>query len=136
MATTSLTPVPEIEAMALDDLSERLRISKQTLVHWVDRHLIDASLSWSLSGTNEEIRVIELSEETLTFLKSFADDYREDLVTRTEARRILKKIDRKKVKRMIRAGDLQTVEHDGEVKIVVGSIEDFLRAQEHEGEAE
>lgn len=117
--------------MSLDQLSERIQISKQTLVRWVDRHLIDADLSWTLSNTNEEIRVIELSEDTLKFLNSFSEDYREDTVTRTEARRILKKIDRKKIKKMIRAGQILAVEVDDEVKIVVGSIEDYLISQEN-----
>lgn len=131
VAVNSSTPVPEIEEMSLNQLSERLQISKQTLVRWVDRHLINADLGWALSDENEEIRVIELSEETFNFLNSFSEDYREDTVTRTEARHILKKIDRKKVKKMIRAGDLLAVEVDDEVKIVVGSIEDYLIAQEN-----
>ena len=118
--------------MSLDKLSERVRISKQTLVRWVDRHLIDASLGWALSDENREVRVIELSEETLEFIESFAKDYRKDTVTRTEARRILKKIDRKKIKKMIRAEDIRAVDVDDEVKIVVGSIEDYLMAQEQE----
>lgn len=122
--------------MSLDQLSERIQISKQTLVRWVDRHLINADLSWALSDENEEIRVIELSEDTLKFLNSFSEDYREDTVTRTEARRILKKIDRKKIKKMIRAGDILAVEVDDEVKIVVGSIEDYLISQENGEEEE
>ena len=122
--------------MSLDQLSERLKISKQTLVRWVDRHLIDATLGWALSDDNNEVRVIELSDDTLDFLKNFAKDYREDTVTRTEARRILKKIDRKKIKKMIRAEDILAVEVDDEVKIVVGSIEDYLIAQEQSEEGE
>ncbi len=117
--------------MSLDQLSERLQISKQTLVRWVDRHLIDADLGWALSDDNEEIRVIEISDETFRFLNSFSEDYRVDTVTRTEARHILKKIDRKKIKKMIRAGDLLAVDVDEEVKIVVGSIEDYLISQEN-----
>ncbi len=135
VATSNSLPVPEIEEMSLDQLSERIQISKQTLVRWVDRHLINADLSWTLSNSNEEIRVIELSEDTLKFLNSFSEDYRGDTVTRTEARRILKKIDRKKIKKMIRAGDILAVEVDDEVKIVVGSIEDYLISQEN-GEAD
>lgn len=135
VAINNSLPIPEIEEMSLDQLSERIQISKQTLVRWVDRHLIDADLSWTLSNTNEEIRVIELSEDTLKFLNSFSEDYRVDTVTRTEARRILKKIDRKKIKKMIRAGDILAVEVDDEVKIVVGSIEDYLISQEN-GEVE
>lgn len=131
MPDRSVPSVP-VEELSLDELSEKLQISKQTLVRWVDRHLIKASLGWSLTDENEEIRVIELNPETLDFLETFADDYRSDLVTRTEARRIMKKIDRKKVKKMIRAGDIVAVEVDDEVKIVVGSIEDYLRSQEEE----
>lgn len=133
MALNNSTPVPEIEEMSLDQLSERLQISKQTLVRWVDRHLINADLGWALSDDNEEMRVIELSEETLNFLNTFSEDYRDDTVTRTEARHILKKIDRKKIKKMIRAGDLLAVEVDDELKIVVGSIEDYLMSQENGG---
>lgn len=118
--------------MSLDKLSEQVQISKQTLVRWVDRHLIDAKLGWALSDDNNEVRMIELSEDTLDFLASFAQDYRKDTVTRTEARRILKKIDRKKIKKMIRAEDILAVEVDEEVKIVVGSIEDYLIGQEKE----
>ena len=131
MATSSSIPIPELEEMTLDQLSERLQISKQTLVRWVDRHLIDADLGWTLSDENKEIRVIELSEDTFRFLNSFSEGYRDDTVTRTEARRILKKIDRKKIKKMIRAGDILAVEVDDEVKIVVGSIEDYLISQEN-----
>lgn len=135
MATKSFLSIP-VEEMSLDQLSERVQISKQTLIRWVDRHLIDAKLGWALSDENDEIRVIELSEDTLDFLASFAEDYREDTVTRTEARRILKKIDRKKIKKMIRAEDILAVEVDDEVKIVVGSIEDYLIGQEQEEEGE
>jgi len=131
VATSSSIPIPELEEMTLDQLSERLQISKQTLVRWVDRHLIDADLGWTLSDENKEIRVIELSEDTFRFLNSFSEGYRDDTVTRTEARRILKKIDRKKIKKMIRAGDILAVEVDDEVKIVVGSIEDYLISQEN-----
>ena len=136
MATKTSVPVPEVDERSLDTLSERLKISKQTLVRWVDRHLIDANLGWALSDENNEVRVIELSEDTLEFLESFAKDYREDTVTRTEARRILKKIDRKKIKKMIRAEDILAVEVDEEVKIVVGSIEDYLISQEQTEEEE
>lgn len=116
--------------MPLRELSQELRLSQQTLVHWVDRHLIDAELHWALNEENEETRIIELSEGTLDFLKGFAADYREDTVSRTEARRILRQIDRKKIKKLIRAGDVEDVEVDEETKIVVGSIEDFMMERE------
>ena len=120
--------------MPLDELSDHLQISKQTLVRWTDRHLIDADLYWSLSDTNEEIRMIDVSDETLDFLEDFAADYREDVVSRTEARRILKQIDRKKIKKLIRAGDVEDVEVDEETRVVVGSLEDYLMNREQEDE--
>lgn len=116
--------------MPLDELSAQVRLSRQTLVHWVDRHLIDAKLRWALNDENQEVRVIELSEKTLDFLEDFAADYREDTVSRTDARHILRQIDRKKIKKLIRAGDVQDVEVDEETKIVVGSIEDFMIERE------
>jgi hypothetical protein len=120
--------------MPLDELSEHLQLSKQTLVRWTDRHLIDADLYWSLSDSNEEIRMIDLTDETLGFLEDFAADYREDVVSRTEARRILKQIDRKKIKKLIRAGDVEDVEVDEETRVVVGSLEDYLMEREREEE--
>ncbi|MFB6099606.1 MAG: hypothetical protein ABEK84_10945 [Salinibacter sp.] len=122
--------------MPLDELSEHLQLSKQTLVRWADRHLIDADLYWSLSDSNEEIRMIDLTDETLDFLEDFAADYREDVVSRTEARRILKQIDRKKIKKLIRAGDVEDVEVDEETRVVVGSLEDYLMEREREEEEE
>lgn len=131
MAERSTTS-QEQKAVPLDELSGELRISKQTLVRWVDRHLVDADLYWSLSEENEEIRMIKLSDDTMDFLRSFAAEYREDVVTRTEARRILKQIDRKKIKKLIRAGDIEDVEVDEETRIVVGSIEDYLMSREED----
>ena len=122
--------------MPLDELSEHLKISKQTLVRWTDRHLIDADLYWSLSDTNEEIRMIDLTDETLDFLEDFAADYRDDVVSRTEARRILKQIDRTKIKKLIRAGDVEDVVVDEETRVVVGSLEDYLMEREREDEEE
>jgi hypothetical protein len=124
----------EITTMPLDDLSDRLKLSKQTIVRWVDRHLIDADLHWALSDENEEVRMIEISPQTMDFVESFAAEYREDVVSRTEARRILKQIDRKKIKKLIRAGDVKDVEVDEETRIVVGSIEDYLMARERDEE--
>ena len=124
------------KAMPLNELSEHLQISKQTLVRWTDRHLIDADLYWSLSDTNEEIRMIDVADETLDFLEDFAADYRDDVVSRTEARRILKQIDRKKIKKLIRAGDVTDVEVDEETRVVVGSLEDYLMEREREDEEE
>jgi hypothetical protein len=122
--------------MPLDELSDRLQLSKQTIVRWVDRHLIDADLHWTLSDNNEEVRMIEISPQTMDFVESFAAEYREDVVSRTEARRILKQIDRKKIKKLIRAGDVKDVEVDEETRIVVGSIEDYLMARESDEEEE
>ena len=118
------------QTFELDELSERLQLSKQTIVRWVDRHLIDADLSWTLSDDNREVRMIEMTDDTLDFVEDFASDYREDVVSRTEARRILKQIDRKKIKKLIRAGDVKDVEVDEETRIVVGSIEDYLMERE------
>ena len=120
--------------MPLDDLSDRIKLSKQTIVRWIDRHLIDAELHWALSDENEEVRMIEISPQTMEFVESFAAEYREDVVSRTEARRILKQIDRKKIKKLIRAGDVKDVEVDEETRIVVGSIEDYLMDRERDGE--
>jgi hypothetical protein len=120
----------------LDELSERLQLSKQTIVRWVDRHLIDADLYWTLSDDNREVRMIEMTDDTLDFVEDFASDYREDVVSRTEARRILKQIDRKKIKKLIRAGDVKDVEVDEETRIVVGSLEDYLMEREREDEDE
>lgn len=122
--------------MPLDELSEQLQLSKQTIVRWIDRHLVDADLYWSLSEDNEEIRMIDLSDDTLDFLEDFAADYREDVVSRTEARRILKQIDRKKIKKLIRAGDVEDVEVEDETRVVVGSLEDYLMEQERVEEDE
>lgn len=122
----------ETKALPLDELSEQLQVSKQTLVRWVDRHLIDAELFWALSEENEEVRMIELSDQSMGYLERFAAEYRDDVVSRTEARRILKQIDRKKIKKLIRAGDIEDVEVDEETRIVVGSIEDYLMAREEE----
>jgi hypothetical protein len=125
----------EINSLSLDNLSEEIQLSKQTIVRWVDRHLIDADLHWGLSDDNREVRIIEISDQSLEFLKEFAAEYREDVVTRTEARRILKQIDRKKIKKLIRAGDVKDVEIDEETRIVVGSLEDYMIERE-QGEDE
>ena len=127
------TTSQERKAIPLD---ERVQLSKQTIVRWVDRHLIDADLYWSLSDENDEIRMIDLTDDTLDYLSDFAADYREDVVSRTEARRILKQIDRKKIKKLIRAGDVEDVEVDEETRIVVGSLEDYLMEREREEDDE
>ena len=125
-----------MQTIPLDDLSDDVQLSKQTIVRWIDRHLIDAELDWALSDDNEEVRMITLSDDSLSFLRSFAEEYREDVVSRTEARHILKQIDRKKIKKLIRAGDVKDVEVDEETRIVVGSIEDYMRQREGNGESE
>lgn len=129
----------ERETYPLDDISERLQISCQTLVRWVDRHLVDGTLAWTLTDDNEEQRVIHLRGDKLPELKAFAAEYREGRVSRTEARHILKMIDAKRIKKMVRAGDLETVQEDDETWVIVGSIEDYLRgveAERAEGEPE
>ncbi|PEN09471.1 hypothetical protein CRI93_01720 [Longimonas halophila] len=125
-----------VQTIPLDELSDDVQLSKQTIVRWIDRHLIDAELDWALSDENEEVRMITLTDDSLDFLRSFAEDYREDVVSRTEARHILKQIDRKKIKKLIRAGDVKDVEVDEETRIVVGSIEDYMRRREGNGEEE
>lgn len=110
----------------LEELSTRLQVSKQTIVRWIDRHLLDASLRWGLTDENEEVHFIELDQATLDFLESFVDRYREEVVSKKEARRILKEIDKKKVNKMINKEKLEVTKIDGETRIVVGSIEDFL----------
>lgn len=119
--------------MTLNALSDRIGISRQTLVRWVDRHLIVAALGWSLSDSNSEVRTIELADDTLDFLVSFAADYRVDTVSPSEARQILKKVDRKRVKKMIQGGEIEVRDDEGEKRVIVGSIEDFLKAQEDMG---
>ncbi|MFO8233679.1 MAG: hypothetical protein R6U20_13600 [Longimonas sp.] len=125
-----------VQTIPLDELSDDVQLSKQTIVRWIDRHLIDAELDWALSDENEEVRMITLTDDSLDFLRSFAEEYREDVVSRTEARHILKQIDRKKIKKLIRAGDVKDVEVDEETRIVVGSIEDYMRRREGNGEEE
>lgn len=117
----------------LHNLSEQIRISSQTLVRWVDRHLIDAQLGWDHSD-HAQIRTIRIEQSTLDFLRTFASEYRDDTVSRTEARRLLKKIDPRNVKRLIRAGDIETVQIGEDVRIVIGSIEDYLLDRERDEE--
>ncbi len=121
----------DAEEFELDTLSEEVRISKQTLVRWVDRGLIDASLDWSISASNEELRLIRIAPRSLDFLRGFAGEYREDTVSRTEARRILKMIDRSQVQKLIRQGDLTSKKVDDETRVVIGSVEDYLMELEH-----
>lgn len=116
--------------MSLSSLSQHLNLSKRTLVHWVDRHLIDATLTWTIGDGNEEKHMIALSQDTLVFLETFAEQYRKDVVSCTQARRILKIIDRRRVKKMIRACDIQAIDVDGEKRVIVGSLEDYLRRME------
>lgn len=118
------------EHLVLDELSEALSISKQTLVSWTDRGLIDASLDWGLSDANEELRLINITPASLDFLRGFADEYRSDTVTRTEARRLLKLIDRNQVQRLIRQGSITAKKIKGETRVSVGSVEDYLRELE------
>ncbi|NNF57196.1 MAG: helix-turn-helix domain-containing protein [Rhodothermaceae bacterium] len=118
--------IDDAKQLVLDELSEAVRISKQTLVSWTDRGLIEASLGWGLSDLNEELRLIEISPASLDFLRSFAGEYREDTVSRTEARRLLKLIDRNQVQRLIRQGSIKAKKVEGETRVSVGSVEDYL----------
>ena len=104
----------------------------QTIVRWVDRHLIDATLGWTLNDDNDELRVIYLRKDKIDEIKAFAEEYRAGHVTRKESRRILKMIDRRRVKKMVRAGDIETVQIDDETKVLISSIEDYLMSVEQE----
>ena len=130
-ATPSFTDdVAASKPLPLDVVSRQLGISQQTLVRWVDRHLLDATLGYDLDEHNTEIRTIALRPGALDAVTNLARDYREDVVTRTEARHILKIIDRRRLKRMIRAGDIESVEVDGEARLRVSSLEDYLMSNE------
>lgn len=132
----STTLDDDARELELDALSEDVRISKQTLVRWTDRGLIDAALDWSISGDNEELRMIRIAPRSLDFLRGFAEEYREDTVSRTEARRILKMIDRSQVQKLLRQGDLTSKKVDDETRVVIGSVEDYLMDLERQGEEE
>ena len=118
------------KTLRLDELSEALRISRQTLVRWTDRGLINADLGWGVSDANEETRLIEVDQSTIDFLQGFASEYREDTVSRTEARRLLKLIDRNQVQKLIRQGSIKARKIKGETRVSVGSVEDYLMTLE------
>ena len=124
------TTTADAQTLRLDELSEALRISRQTLVRWTDRGLIDAALDWGVSDENEELRLIQLTQSTLDFLEGFAGEYREDTVSRTEARRLLKLIDRNQVQKLIRQGSIKARKIKGETRVSVGSVEDYLMTLE------
>ena len=125
-----MTITTDAQTLRLDELSEALRISRQTLVRWTDRGLIDAALDWGVSDENEELRLIQLNQTTLDFLEGFAGEYREDTVSRTEARRLLKLIDRNQVQKLIRQGSIKARKVKGETRVSVGSVEDYLMTLE------
>ena len=116
--------------LRLDELSEAIRISRQTLVRWTDRGLIKAELDWGVSDANAQTRLIQISEASLDFLHGFADEYRDDTVSRTEARRLLKLIDRNQVQKLIRQGSITARKVKGETRVSVGSVEDYLMTLE------
>jgi hypothetical protein len=126
----------DAQEFELDKLSEDVAISKQTLVRWTDRGLINAELDWSISDDNEELRLIRIAPRSLDFLRSFAEEYRDDTVSRTEARRILKMIDRSQVQKLLRQGDLKSRKVDDETRVVIGSVEDYLMGLENTDEEE
>ncbi|HEX7072001.1 MAG TPA: hypothetical protein VF190_14405 [Rhodothermales bacterium] len=126
MQLAGLDTSQDAQRIPLEVLSHRLGLSQQTLVRWVDRHLVDARLGWRLNGSNQEERFIEVLPDSLSALEKFAKGYREDTVSRSEARRILKVIDRRKVKSLLRSEQVQSREVDGETCILVGSLEDYL----------
>jgi len=120
--------------LRLDELSEALRISRQTLINWTDRGLIDAELGWGASdAASDQTRLLSLREDTLDFLRDFAGEYRDDTVSRTEARRLLRLIDRNQVQKLIRQGSIKARKVKGETRVSVGSVEDYLMSLEHEG---
>ena len=118
------------QQLRLDELSEAIRISRQTLVRWTDRGLIQAELGWGISDDNAETRLIQITPPTLDFLRSFSEEYREDTVSRTEARRLLKLIDRNQVQKLIRQGSIKARKVKGETRVSVGSVEDYLMTLE------
>ncbi len=126
----------EVQELELDKLSDDVAISKQTLVRWADRGLIDAELDWAISDDNEELRLIRITPRSLEFLEGFAEEYRDDTVSRTEARRILKMIDRSQVQKLLRQGDLKSRKVDDETRVVIGSVEDYLMGLESTDEDE
>jgi hypothetical protein len=127
----ALSPVGDVQELSLDALSEDVRISKQTLVTWVDRGLIEATLDWGGVGT--PVRLIRIAPASLDFVRSFAAEYRNDTVSRTESRRLLKLIDRNQVQRLVRRGLVRTRTVGAETRLDVGSIEDYLRTLEAPG---
>lgn len=127
-----MTTTAAAQTLRLDELSEALRISRQTLVRWTDRGLIDAELDWGVSAENEELRLIQLTQSTRDFLEGFAGEYREDTVSRTEARRLLKLIDRNQVQKLIRQGSIKARKVKGETRVSVGSVEDYLMTLEED----
>ena len=125
----SLAPDPVLE-LSLDVLSEDVRISKQTLATWADRGLIEAELDWGIDSRMATVRLIRITPASFDFVREFAAEYRADTVTRTEARRLLRLIDRNQVQRLIRQGRVETQRVEGETRLNVGSIEDHLIALE------
>ena len=123
-------PTDARQTLRLDELSEAIRISRQTLVRWTDRGLISADLGWGVSKDNAETRLIEIDQSTIDFLEGFAGEYREDTVSRTEARRLLKLIDRNQVQKLIRQGSIKARKIKGETRVSVGSVEDYLMTLE------
>ncbi|HLA63848.1 MAG TPA: hypothetical protein VK610_05440 [Rhodothermales bacterium] len=123
----------DVIEMPLDELSSDVRISKQTLVTWSDRGLIDADMDWGVGAGNTAVRLIRISPGSMEFVRSFAASYREDTVSRTEARRLLKLIDRNQVQRLVRQGRVSTRRVEGETRLDVGSVEDYLRTLEAPG---
>ena len=126
----ALAPAGEVREMPLDELSEDVRISRQTLVTWVDRGLVEATLDWGSASGGESVRLIRISPASLEFVRAFAKDYRLDTVSRTESRRLLKLIDRNQVQRLVRRGLVRTKTVGNETRLDVGSIEDYLRSLE------
>ena len=122
--------IPAASTLRLDELSEAIRISRQTLVRWTDRGLIEAELDWGVSDANAQTRLMKISDSSLDFIRGFAGEYRDDTVSRTEARRLLKLIDRNQVQKLIRQGSITARKVKGETRVSVGSVEDYLMTLE------
>ena len=70
--------------------------------------------------------ITSISPSSLDFLRGFADEYRGDTDSRTEARRLIKLIVRNQVERLIRQGSIKAKKIKGETRVSVGSVEDYL----------
>ena len=127
----SAAPIERLE-FPFAALCDELQISRQTFLLWVDRRLIDGSVRWALTEDNEEYRVVAIRKDRYAEIKAFAREYRQDYVTSKEAQHMLKVVNTKQVKRLLRDDSIQSAVIDAETKLLVGSIEDYLIGLEQE----